>query len=35
MDNDLNITDEEYREMNAVEPDDSIIINTKNIKRVR
>ena len=35
MNNDLNITEEEYKEMNAVEPDDSIKVNTKNIKRVR
>ena len=34
MNNDLNLTEEEYKEINAVQEDDSIKVNNKNIKRV-
>jgi len=33
MNKDLNITEEEYKEINALD-DDSIKVNTKNLKRV-
>ena len=35
MNNDLNITEEEYKQIKAEEDDDSIKVNHKNIKRVR
>lgn len=36
MNNDLNITEEEYKEIRAAEDvDDSIKVNNKNIRRVR
>ena len=34
MNNDLNITEEEYKQINEVEDDDSIKVNHKNIKKV-
>ena len=34
MNNDLNLTEEEYKQINAVEEDDSIKINNRNIRRV-
>ena len=34
MNNDLNLTEEEYKQINSVEEDDSIKINNKNLKKV-
>lgn len=34
MNNDLNITEEEYKQINEVKDDDSIKVNHKNIKKV-
>jgi hypothetical protein len=34
MNNDLNLTEEEYKQINAVEEDDSIKINNRNLRRV-
>ena len=34
MNIDLNLTEEEYKQINAVEEDDSIKINNKNLGRV-
>ena len=34
MNNDLNLTEEEYKQINALEEDDSIKINNKNLGRV-
>lgn len=35
MNNDLNITEEEYKQINAVDEDDSIKVNRENIRKVR
>ena len=34
MNNDLNLTEEEYKQINAVEEDDSIKVNNKILKKV-
>jgi len=34
MNNELNLTEEEYKQINTIEEDDSIKINNKNLGRV-